>query len=65
MLTLLDAVGADTQELGVDEPLDYRSQDFAEVYKDKPFDYIFDSIGGLPRPCLLIPCELQTAALLA
>ena len=31
------------QELGA---VDYRSQDFAELYKDAPFDFIFDSIGG-------------------
>ena len=34
------------QELGADEAVDYRSQDFAELYKDAPFDFIFDSIGG-------------------
>ena len=36
------------QDIGADETIDYRSQDFAEVYKDKPFDYIFDSVGGMP-----------------
>ena len=35
------------QELGADETVNYREQDFAEVYKDKPFDFIFDSIGGM------------------
>jgi len=34
------------KDIGADETIDYRSQDFAEVYKDKPFDYIFDSVGG-------------------
>ncbi len=34
------------QELGADETINYRKQDFADVYKDKPFDYIFDSVGG-------------------
>jgi len=34
------------QELGADETINYREQDFADVYKDKPFDYIFDSVGG-------------------
>ena len=34
------------QEIGADETVNYREQDFAEVYKDKPFDYIFDSVGG-------------------
>ena len=34
------------QDLGADETIDYRSQDFAEVHKDKPFDFIFDSVGG-------------------
>ncbi|KAL3157718.1 hypothetical protein ABBQ32_012147 [Trebouxia sp. C0010 RCD-2024] len=34
------------KELGADETLNYREEDFAEVYKDKPFDYIFDSVGG-------------------
>ena len=35
------------QELGADETVNYREQDFSEVYKDKPFDFIFDSIGGM------------------
>lgn len=26
--------------------MNYREQDFADVYKDKPFDFIFDSVGG-------------------
>jgi len=34
------------QELGADETINYREQDFADIYKDKPFDYIFDSVGG-------------------
>ncbi|KAL3159742.1 hypothetical protein ABBQ38_010148 [Trebouxia sp. C0009 RCD-2024] len=34
------------KELGADETLNYREEDFAEVYKDKPFDFIFDSVGG-------------------
>ena len=37
------------QELGADETVNYRKQDFADVYKDKPFDYIFDSVGGKAR----------------
>jgi len=37
------------QELGADETINYREQDFADVYKDKPFDYIFDSVGGKAR----------------
>lgn len=43
-----NARGCGVQEIGADETLDYRSQDFAEVYQDKPFDYIFDSVGGTP-----------------
>lgn len=35
------------QDLGADETVDYRSQDFAELYKDRPFDFIFDSVGGI------------------
>ena len=38
------------QELGADETVNYREQDFAEVYKDKPFDFIFDSVGGMVVP---------------
>lgn len=34
------------KELGADETVNYREQDFADVYKDKPFDFIFDSVGG-------------------
>ena len=47
------------QELGADETVNYREQDFAEVYKDKPFDFIFDSVGGMTalaigsRPAIL------------
>ena len=32
------------QELGADETVNYREQDVAEVYKDKAFDFIFDSV---------------------
>ena len=39
------------QEIGADETVNYREQDFAEVYKDKPFDYIFDSVGGNSKLC--------------
>ena len=35
-----------TQELGADETVDYSKEDFAEKYKDKPFDVIVDPIGG-------------------
>lgn len=34
------------QELGADEVVDYRTEDFAERYKDKPFDLVIDSLGG-------------------
>ncbi|DBB10086.1 TPA: hypothetical protein ACH3X3_001675 [Trebouxia sp. C0006] len=34
------------KELGADETINYHEHDFADVYKDKPFDYIFDSVGG-------------------
>lgn len=39
---LCDAI----QELGADETVDYTKEDFAEKYKDKPFDVIVDPIGG-------------------
>ena len=35
------------QELGADEVVDYRTEDFAERYKDKPFDLVIDSLGGV------------------
>lgn len=35
-----------TQELGADETVDYTKEDFAQKYKDKPFDVIVDPIGG-------------------
>lgn len=40
--------GMALQKLGADEVLNYREQDFAEVYKDpsKHFDAIVDLIGG-------------------
>ncbi len=34
------------QELGADEVLNYKEEDFAEKYKDKPFDLVIDPIGG-------------------
>ena len=34
------------QELGADEVVDYQTEDFAEKYKDKPFDLILDPVGG-------------------
>ncbi|BDA49570.1 Reticulon-4-interacting protein 1, mitochondrial [Coccomyxa sp. Obi] len=34
------------KELGADEVVNYRSEDFAEMYKDKPFDLVIDSVGG-------------------
>lgn len=34
------------QELGADEVVDYRTEEFAERYKDKPFDLVIDSVGG-------------------
>jgi hypothetical protein len=36
------------QELGADEVLNYKEEDFAEKYKDKPFDLVIDPIGGEP-----------------
>ena len=36
------------QELGADETVDYTKEDFAQKYKDKPFDVIVDPIGGVP-----------------
>lgn len=38
------------QSLGADEVVNYREQDFAEIYKDpsKHFDAIVDLIGGTP-----------------
>lgn len=35
------------QELGADEVVNYREEDFSEKYKDKPFDLVIDCIGGL------------------
>ncbi|EIE19170.1 NAD(P)-binding protein [Coccomyxa subellipsoidea C-169] len=34
------------EELGADEVLNYKEEDFAEKYKDKPFDLVIDAIGG-------------------
>ena len=50
------------QDIGADETIDYRSQDFAEVYADKPFDYIFDSVGGVPAICTHAVLVLHDAA---
>ena len=38
------------QSLGADEVINYREQDFAEIYKDpsKHFDAVVDLIGGTP-----------------
>ncbi|KAK9905007.1 hypothetical protein WJX75_007606 [Coccomyxa subellipsoidea] len=35
------------KELGADEVVDYQKENFAEIYKDKPFDLILDSVGGI------------------
>ena len=35
------------QELGADETVDYTKEDFAQKYKDQPFDVIVDPIGGV------------------
>lgn len=42
------------QELGADETVNYREQDFADVYRDKPFDFIFDSVGGKLIPLCIV-----------
>ncbi|CAL5224697.1 g7424 [Coccomyxa viridis] len=34
------------KELGADETVDYKNEDFSVKYKDKPFDVIVDPIGG-------------------
>lgn len=34
------------QSLGADEVVDYTQEDFAEKYKDRPFDVIVDSVHG-------------------
>lgn len=34
------------QELGADEVVDYKTEDFAEKYKDQPFDLVVDTVGG-------------------
>lgn len=44
------------QELGADETINYHEHDFADVYKDKPFDYIFDSVGG--KACFAVCMKL-------
>jgi hypothetical protein len=33
-------------QLGADEAVDYRSQDFEDMYKNDPFDAVVDLIGG-------------------
>ena len=38
------------QELGADEVVNYREEDFSEKYKDKPFDLVIDCIGGVHAP---------------
>lgn len=38
--------GPVAQSLGADEVVDYTKEDFAEKYKDDPFDAIVDLIGG-------------------
>ena len=42
------------QSLGADEVVNYREQDFAEVYKDpsKHFDAVIDCLGG--EPCFTL-----------
>lgn len=42
------------QELGADEVVNYREEDFSEKYKDKPFDIVVDCIGGMHTPAS--PC---------
>lgn len=37
------------KSIGADETVDYSSQKFDELYKDAPFDCIFDLIGGARR----------------
>lgn len=37
------------KQLGADEVVDYSSQDFAELYQDKPFDIIIDSMSLAPE----------------
>ena len=34
------------QELGADEVVNYREEDFTEKYKDAKFDAVIDTIGG-------------------
>ena len=50
-------------QLGADVAVDYKSQDFEQMYRDNPFDAVIDLIGGriimpyflLP---LVVPCTL-------
>lgn len=44
------------QELGADEVVDYQKENFAEIYKDKPFDLILDSVGGVPHALQTVQC---------
>ncbi len=37
---------APQNELHADEVVDYSSQDFFELYKEAPFDVVFDLMGG-------------------
>ncbi|BDA49569.1 NADPH-dependent alkenal/one oxidoreductase, chloroplastic [Coccomyxa sp. Obi] len=35
------------EEMGADEVVNYKKEDFSEKYKDKPFDLVIDPIGGV------------------
>ena len=48
------------QELGADEVLNYKEEDFAQKYQDKPFDLVIDPIGG---ETLLGVCSQQQGRL--
>jgi hypothetical protein len=47
------------QELGADQVVDYSSQCFEEVYKDRPFDGIIDVIGGESPWLSRAPCVAE------
>lgn len=49
------------QDLGADEVINYKEEDFAEKYKDQPFDMVIDPIGGALSSLLLQQscCPLQ------
>ena len=43
-------------QLGADVAVDYKTQDFVQMYRDNPFDAVIDLIGGRTiTPYFLLP----------